>query len=118
MLDALLQYTSYSMTPPSLSHSHSRVTPPTGAERPLPQRLEGENNKHVHTTCVRSYGRRHHSDVFSPFLQATTFIATPKFWRPTWETLSPAHSRPAPTCLGRSRSRSTRRRPGTRDETL
>ena len=42
LLDALLQYTSYSMTPPSLSHSHSRVAPPTGAEHPLPQRLEGE----------------------------------------------------------------------------
>uniref|UniRef100_A0AAQ4NRX1 Membrane-bound transcription factor site-1 protease n=1 Tax=Gasterosteus aculeatus aculeatus TaxID=481459 RepID=A0AAQ4NRX1_GASAC len=43
LLDALLQYTSYSMTPPSLSHSHSRVAPPTGAERPLPQRLEGNH---------------------------------------------------------------------------
>lgn len=42
LLDALLQYTSYSMTPPSLSHSHSRVAPPSGAEHPLPQRLEGE----------------------------------------------------------------------------
>uniref|UniRef100_A0A671VX83 Membrane-bound transcription factor site-1 protease n=1 Tax=Sparus aurata TaxID=8175 RepID=A0A671VX83_SPAAU len=43
LLDALLQYTSYSMTPPSLSHSHSRVSPPTGQERPLPQRLEGNH---------------------------------------------------------------------------
>uniref|UniRef100_A0A8C5N646 Membrane-bound transcription factor site-1 protease n=1 Tax=Gouania willdenowi TaxID=441366 RepID=A0A8C5N646_GOUWI len=43
LLDALLQYTSYSMTPPSLSHSHSRVAPPTGAERPMPQRLEGNH---------------------------------------------------------------------------
>ncbi|CAG5954390.1 unnamed protein product [Menidia menidia] len=43
LLDALLQYTSYSMTPPSLSHSHSRVAPPTGADRPLPQRLEGNH---------------------------------------------------------------------------
>uniref|UniRef100_A0A669BEI8 Membrane-bound transcription factor site-1 protease n=1 Tax=Oreochromis niloticus TaxID=8128 RepID=A0A669BEI8_ORENI len=43
LLDALLQYTSYSMTPPSLSHSHSRVAPPTGAEHPLPQRLEGNH---------------------------------------------------------------------------
>uniref|UniRef100_A0A8C6T843 Membrane-bound transcription factor site-1 protease n=1 Tax=Neogobius melanostomus TaxID=47308 RepID=A0A8C6T843_9GOBI len=43
LLDALLQYTSYSMTPPSLSHSHSRVAPPTGVERPLPQRLEGNH---------------------------------------------------------------------------
>lgn len=45
LLDALLQYTSYSMTPPSLSHSHSRVAPPTGTERPLPQRLEGKSGK-------------------------------------------------------------------------
>ncbi|KAG7275301.1 hypothetical protein CRUP_018275 [Coryphaenoides rupestris] len=43
LLDALLQYTSYSMTPPSLVHSHSRVTPPTGTDRPLPQRLEGNH---------------------------------------------------------------------------
>uniref|UniRef100_A0A8C7Y5H3 Membrane-bound transcription factor site-1 protease n=1 Tax=Oryzias sinensis TaxID=183150 RepID=A0A8C7Y5H3_9TELE len=43
LLDALLQYTSYSMTPPSLSHSHSRVSPPTGSEHPLPQRLEGNH---------------------------------------------------------------------------
>ncbi|XP_026166979.1 membrane-bound transcription factor site-1 protease-like [Mastacembelus armatus] len=43
LLDALLQYTSYSMTPPSLSHSHSRVAPPTGTEHPLPQRLEGNH---------------------------------------------------------------------------
>lgn len=43
LLDALLQYTSYSMTPPSLSHSHSRVAPPTGIDRPLPQRLEGNH---------------------------------------------------------------------------
>ncbi|KAE8295892.1 Membrane-bound transcription factor site-1 protease [Larimichthys crocea] len=43
LLDALLQYTSYSMTPPSLSHSHSRVAPPTGTERQLPQRLEGNH---------------------------------------------------------------------------
>uniref|UniRef100_A0A3Q2XY04 Membrane-bound transcription factor site-1 protease n=1 Tax=Hippocampus comes TaxID=109280 RepID=A0A3Q2XY04_HIPCM len=43
LLDALLQYTSYSMTPPSLSHSHSRTAPPTGTERPMPQRLEGNH---------------------------------------------------------------------------
>lgn len=51
LLDALLQYTSYSMTPPSLSHSHSRVAPPTGTERPLPQRLEGEEGK-LHKTLT------------------------------------------------------------------
>lgn len=33
------------MTPPSLSHSHSRVAAPTGNERPLPQRLEGKKKK-------------------------------------------------------------------------
>uniref|UniRef100_A0A3P8W639 Membrane-bound transcription factor site-1 protease n=1 Tax=Cynoglossus semilaevis TaxID=244447 RepID=A0A3P8W639_CYNSE len=43
LLDALLQYTSYSMTPPSLSHSHSRVAPPAGTDRLLPQRLEGNH---------------------------------------------------------------------------
>uniref|UniRef100_A0A8C7RKZ2 Membrane-bound transcription factor site-1 protease n=1 Tax=Oncorhynchus mykiss TaxID=8022 RepID=A0A8C7RKZ2_ONCMY len=43
LLDALLQYTSYSMTPPSLIHSNSRVTPPTGTDRPLPERLEGNH---------------------------------------------------------------------------
>lgn len=42
LLDSLLQYTSYSVTPPSLSHSHSRVAAPTGSDRPAPQRLEGE----------------------------------------------------------------------------
>uniref|UniRef100_A0A8C5FNF4 Membrane-bound transcription factor peptidase, site 1 n=1 Tax=Gadus morhua TaxID=8049 RepID=A0A8C5FNF4_GADMO len=43
LLDALLQYTSYSMTPPSLVHSHSRVSAPQGTDRPLPQRLEGNH---------------------------------------------------------------------------
>ncbi|XP_051726643.1 LOW QUALITY PROTEIN: membrane-bound transcription factor site-1 protease [Ctenopharyngodon idella] len=43
LLDALLQYTSYSMTPPSLTHSKNRVVPPTGTDRPLPQRLEGNH---------------------------------------------------------------------------
>ncbi|XP_061677597.1 membrane-bound transcription factor site-1 protease isoform X3 [Syngnathoides biaculeatus] len=43
LLDALLQYTSYSMTPPSLSHSHSRMPPPMGTEHPMPQRLEGNH---------------------------------------------------------------------------
>lgn len=48
LLDALLQYTSYSMTPPSLSHSHSRVAPPAGTDRLLPQRLEGEEETSPH----------------------------------------------------------------------
>ncbi len=41
LLDALLQYTAYSMTPPNLSHSKNRMVPPTGTDKPLPQRLEG-----------------------------------------------------------------------------
>ena len=40
------------MTPPSLSHSHSRVAPPTGQERPLPQRLEGESVTHYLLLCL------------------------------------------------------------------
>uniref|UniRef100_A0A6Q2X6K8 Membrane-bound transcription factor site-1 protease n=1 Tax=Esox lucius TaxID=8010 RepID=A0A6Q2X6K8_ESOLU len=43
LLDALLQYTSYSMTPPSLTHSKSRVAPPTVTDHPLPERLEGNH---------------------------------------------------------------------------
>lgn len=43
LLDSLLQFTSYSMTPPSLSRSHNRVAAPTGNEHPMPQRLEGED---------------------------------------------------------------------------
>uniref|UniRef100_A0A8C2J0L2 Membrane-bound transcription factor site-1 protease n=1 Tax=Cyprinus carpio TaxID=7962 RepID=A0A8C2J0L2_CYPCA len=43
LLDALLQYTSYSMSPPSLTHSKNRMVPPTGTDRPLPQRLEGNH---------------------------------------------------------------------------
>lgn len=54
LLDSLLQYTSYSMTPPSLSHSHNRVAAPAGNERPLPQRLEGEDEQMY--TDVRSLG--------------------------------------------------------------
>lgn len=45
LLDSLLQYTSYSMTPPSLSHSHNRVAAPAANDRPLPQRLEGEDKR-------------------------------------------------------------------------
>ncbi|XP_048828805.1 membrane-bound transcription factor site-1 protease isoform X1 [Brienomyrus brachyistius] len=44
LLDALLQFTSYSMTPASLTHSKSRVVPPASvSERPLPERLEGNH---------------------------------------------------------------------------
>ncbi|XP_072554740.1 membrane-bound transcription factor site-1 protease isoform X2 [Paramormyrops kingsleyae] len=44
LLDALLQFTSYSMTPASLTHSKSRVAPPSSvSEHPLPERLEGNH---------------------------------------------------------------------------
>ncbi|CDQ68168.1 unnamed protein product [Oncorhynchus mykiss] len=43
------------MTPPSLTNSKSRVAPPTGSDRPLPERLEGywrltwETQSHTHS---------------------------------------------------------------------
>uniref|UniRef100_A0AAR2LDS8 Membrane-bound transcription factor site-1 protease n=1 Tax=Pygocentrus nattereri TaxID=42514 RepID=A0AAR2LDS8_PYGNA len=43
LLDALLQYTSYGVTPPSLLHSQNKVTPPAGTDKPLPERLEGNH---------------------------------------------------------------------------
>uniref|UniRef100_W5MI11 Membrane-bound transcription factor site-1 protease n=1 Tax=Lepisosteus oculatus TaxID=7918 RepID=W5MI11_LEPOC len=43
LLDSLLQFTSFSTIPPSLAHSKSRLPPPTGTERPLPERLEGNH---------------------------------------------------------------------------
>ncbi|EMP41243.1 Membrane-bound transcription factor site-1 protease [Chelonia mydas] len=39
--DSLLQYTSYGVMPPSLSHSENRQRPPTGAGYSLPERMEG-----------------------------------------------------------------------------
>lgn len=42
LLDALLQYTSYGVTPPSLSHSGNRQRPPSGAGSATPERMEGE----------------------------------------------------------------------------
>jgi hypothetical protein len=42
LLDALLQYTSYGVTPPSLSHSGNRQRPPSGAGLAPPERMEGE----------------------------------------------------------------------------
>ena len=42
LLDALLQYTSYGVTPPSLSHSGNRQRPPSGAGSVTPERMEGE----------------------------------------------------------------------------
>lgn len=42
LLDALLQYTSYGVTPPSLSHSGNRQRPPSGAGSTPPERMEGE----------------------------------------------------------------------------
>lgn len=43
LLDSLLQYTSYGVTPPSLSHSENRQRPPSGAGYSLPERMEGES---------------------------------------------------------------------------
>jgi len=45
LLDALLQYTSYGVTPPSLSHSGNRQRPPSGAGSATPERMEGN---HLH----------------------------------------------------------------------
>ncbi|XP_058384353.1 membrane-bound transcription factor site-1 protease isoform X2 [Diceros bicornis minor] len=45
LLDALLQYTSYGVTPPSLSHSGNRQRPPSGAGSVTPERMEGS---HLH----------------------------------------------------------------------
>ncbi|EPY81783.1 membrane-bound transcription factor site-1 protease preproprotein [Camelus ferus] len=41
LLDALLQYTAYGVTPPSLSHSGDRQRPPSGAGLVPPERMEG-----------------------------------------------------------------------------
>lgn len=43
LLDSLLQYTSYGVMPPSLSHSENRQRPPSGEGCPLPERMEGES---------------------------------------------------------------------------
>ncbi|XP_057390005.1 membrane-bound transcription factor site-1 protease isoform X2 [Balaenoptera acutorostrata] len=45
LLDALLQFTSYGVTPPSLSHSGARQRPPSGAHSVAPERMEGN---HLH----------------------------------------------------------------------
>uniref|UniRef100_A0A8C2R2N0 Membrane-bound transcription factor site-1 protease n=1 Tax=Capra hircus TaxID=9925 RepID=A0A8C2R2N0_CAPHI len=45
LLDALLQFTSYGVTPPSLSHSGARQRPPSGAGSAAPERMEGN---HLH----------------------------------------------------------------------
>ncbi|OWK15850.1 MBTPS1, partial [Cervus elaphus hippelaphus] len=45
LLDALLQFTSYGVTPPSLSHSGARQRPPSGAGLAAPERMEGN---HLH----------------------------------------------------------------------
>ncbi|XP_071613118.1 membrane-bound transcription factor site-1 protease isoform X3 [Heliangelus exortis] len=47
LLDSLLQYTSYGVTPPSLSHSENRQRPPSGAGYSLPERMEVAGN-HLH----------------------------------------------------------------------
>lgn len=53
LLDALLQYTSYGVTPPSLSHSGNRQRPPSGAGLAPPERMEGE---WAHRRSVRRMG--------------------------------------------------------------
>uniref|UniRef100_H3CGJ5 Membrane-bound transcription factor site-1 protease n=1 Tax=Tetraodon nigroviridis TaxID=99883 RepID=H3CGJ5_TETNG len=55
LLDSLLQFTSYSMTPPSLSHSHSRVAAPPGSDRPLPQRLEAGNHLYRYSKVLEAH---------------------------------------------------------------
>lgn len=62
LLDALLQYTSYSMTPSSLAHSKNRMVPPTGTDKPLPQRLEGSLYFIIFQYCI-------YTDLNSFFIQ-------------------------------------------------
>lgn len=78
LLDSLLQYTSYSVTPPSLSHSHSRVAAPTGNDRPAPQRLEGEAPTAADVDDQSECGPIWFFSSPSSF-QGTTCIVTPRF---------------------------------------
>ncbi|XP_029781153.1 membrane-bound transcription factor site-1 protease isoform X2 [Suricata suricatta] len=57
LLDALLQYTSYGVTPPSLSHSGNRQRPPSGAGSVTPERMEG-NHLHRYSKVLEArWGR-------------------------------------------------------------
>lgn len=54
LLDALLQYTSYGVTPPSLSHSGNRQRPPSGAGLAPPERMEG-NHLHRYSKVLEAH---------------------------------------------------------------
>ncbi|KAM9289147.1 membrane-bound transcription factor site-1 protease isoform 2-T2 [Morus bassanus] len=54
LLDSLLQYTSYGVTPPSLSHSENRQQPPSGAGYSLPERMEG-NHLHRYSKVLEAH---------------------------------------------------------------
>ncbi|XP_038168327.1 membrane-bound transcription factor site-1 protease isoform X3 [Arvicola amphibius] len=54
LLDALLQYTSYGVTPPSLSHSGNRQRPPSGAGLVPPERMEG-NHLHRYSKVLEAH---------------------------------------------------------------
>ncbi|XP_075572012.1 membrane-bound transcription factor site-1 protease isoform X2 [Pelecanus crispus] len=54
LLDSLLQYTSYGVTPPSLSHSENRQRPPSGAGYSLPERMEG-NHLHRYSKVLEAH---------------------------------------------------------------
>ncbi|XP_023562560.1 membrane-bound transcription factor site-1 protease isoform X3 [Octodon degus] len=54
LLDALLQYTSYGVTPPSLSHSGNRQRPPSGVGLAAPERMEG-NHLHRYSKVLEAH---------------------------------------------------------------
>ncbi|NWH65513.1 MBTP1 protease, partial [Geococcyx californianus] len=54
LLDSLLQYTSYGVTPPSLSHSENRQRPPSGEGYSLPERMEG-NHLHRYSKVLEAH---------------------------------------------------------------
>ncbi|KAL7978713.1 hypothetical protein Chor_013202 [Crotalus horridus] len=56
LLDSVLQYTSYGVMPPSLSHSEHRQRPPTGAGYVLPERMEG-NHLHRYSKVLEAHLR-------------------------------------------------------------
>ncbi|ETE64645.1 Membrane-bound transcription factor site-1 protease [Ophiophagus hannah] len=56
LLDSILQYTSYGVMPPSLSHSEHRQRPPTGAGYILPERMEG-NHLHRYSKVLEAHLR-------------------------------------------------------------
>uniref|UniRef100_A0A8C9EYR5 Membrane bound transcription factor peptidase, site 1 n=1 Tax=Pavo cristatus TaxID=9049 RepID=A0A8C9EYR5_PAVCR len=54
LLDSLLQYTSYGVMPPSLSHSENRQRPPSGEGCSLPERMEG-NHLHRYSKVLEAH---------------------------------------------------------------